>query len=961
VNLFDSYFVLTSFAVAHRPDLVYHPRSFLTFTHKMRRFFLSTSLVLLAAAVPQHAFSQGADTSDATDASTATADSSDLFLNAYMANEQGEKLESSGDTSKALEKYRYAASLLDQISHDDPKWQPIVIDYRKKRVSENITRLQGQMGAEPAAQPPAGPDAGAVPLEGDLPQKEGSPGPDLSENPPAEGQSHAPSTDTTLGGPGRSEIEELQDDLRDSRQKLKSMETEKEALAGRLDQALKQLDQTKVSDAEMKGELKQAQDAYQNSLSDHSQSTGGQKQYQQRIAQLEDALNDAAADREAADEQNADYARRATKARQATTLIAQQRDAANAHATDLESKFADASKLAAKLDAANKQIAAISKDRDTATQRADDLDKQLADTSKIAAKLADAQKQIAALKAGATATSGKTSEISGKLADARKQIEQITADRDSARAQVTTLTGKLADARSQIVSVKAQRDQIATQRDQALAELGKAREAEKRVDELLADNNTLTQKLATDDKIIKDFKSDSPDKDKQIAELRKEVGDTKALLASAQHEKDSVQSSLNDLQQQYDSTTAELTELKANNGVSSTEKKTLTDENGLLRNIVIRQLKAQALRDQTKRLVMEELSKLNVQSDTLLKRINYLGEPVVQLSNKEKALFKDPSIDLPDADDSKMEIVIAEPKQPTPAPAADTASSGVQALAASNAAPANSPAPEPESSAAPASSPAAQSPSALDAEPTPSATPTDLAKLTNPPSPESALPSRAPGLPSSAPASSPGGQPGPAASPGASPGVAGTPMVPPDLMDEAKDAKDAFEKEDYRGAEKIYEKMLTKAPTNVYILSNLGVVYFRNEKWQLAEESLKKAIAVAPEDTFSWCTLGIVYYQEKRYDDAINALTRALAINPKYAVAHNYLGITASQKGWQEAALKELETAIEYDPNYGDACFNLAVVYAMEQPPNKELARKYYKRATDLGAEPDPGLDQMLK
>jgi len=93
----------------------------------------------------------------------------------------------------------------------------------------------------------------------------------------------------------------------------------------------------------------------------------------------------------------------------------------------------------------------------------------------------------------------------------------------------------------------------------------------------------------------------------------------------------------------------------------------------------------------------------------------------------------------------------------------------------------------------------------------------------------------------------------------------------------------------------------------------------------------------------------------------INALTRALAINPRYAVAHNYLGITASQKGWQEAALKELETATQYDPNYGDAYFNLAVVYAMQQPPNKELARKNYKRATDLGAAPDPGLDDLLK
>ena len=90
-------------------------------------------------------------------------------------------------------------------------------------------------------------------------------------------------------------------------------------------------------------------------------------------------------------------------------------------------------------------------------------------------------------------------------------------------------------------------------------------------------------------------------------------------------------------------------------------------------------------------------------------------------------------------------------------------------------------------------------------------------------------------------------------------------------------------------------------------------------------------------------------------------MTKALAINPKNATAHNYLGITASQKGWQEAAQKELETATAIDPNYADAHFNLAVVFATQTPPNKEAARQHYKRAIELGAEPDAALEQMIK
>jgi tetratricopeptide (TPR) repeat protein len=155
----------------------------------------------------------------------------------------------------------------------------------------------------------------------------------------------------------------------------------------------------------------------------------------------------------------------------------------------------------------------------------------------------------------------------------------------------------------------------------------------------------------------------------------------------------------------------------------------------------------------------------------------------------------------------------------------------------------------------------------------------------------------------------------------------GSPMVPPDLMSDARSAKDAFEHSQYLDAQHIYEKMLTRAPGNVYILSNLGVVYFRNQKWKLAEESLKKAITVAPGDAFSYCSLGIVYYQEKRYDAAIDALNRA----------------------------------IDIDPNDRDACFNLAVIYAIQQPPAVNMVRKYYARAIVLGAEPDAAIEQILK
>ena len=187
------------------------------------------------------------------------------------------------------------------------------------------------------------------------------------------------------------------------------------------------------------------------------------------------------------------------------------------------------------------------------------------------------------------------------------------------------------------------------------------------------------------------------------------------------------------------------------------------------------------------------------------------------------------------------------------------------------------------------------------------------------------------------------------------------PAVPEELSVIAREAKSNFDHGKYRAAEKQYQEILTKSPNNLYSLSNLGVVYFRTGKLKAAELTLKKAVALAPKDEFSHTTLGIVYYRQSKFDDAVTELTKALGINPRSAAAHNYLGITASQKGWQEAAEKEMLDALAVNPDYADAHFNLAVVYATNEPPAKEQAKLHYKKATSLGAEPDPALEKLLR
>ena len=147
------------------------------------------------------------------------------------------------------------------------------------------------------------------------------------------------------------------------------------------------------------------------------------------------------------------------------------------------------------------------------------------------------------------------------------------------------------------------------------------------------------------------------------------------------------------------------------------------------------------------------------------------------------------------------------------------------------------------------------------------------------------------------------------------------PAWTPELRALAGKAQEHYEAGRFKEAEATYLQALKKAPANLHLLSNLGVVQFRAQNYKLAEATLKTALKAAPDDDFAHCTLGIVFYVQGKLDAAIDELTKALAINPKNATAHNYLGMVAAQKGWKEAAKKELETATALDPTLQDSDF----------------------------------------
>ena len=133
-----------------------------------------------------------------------------------------------------------------------------------------------------------------------------------------------------------------------------------------------------------------------------------------------------------------------------------------------------------------------------------------------------------------------------------------------------------------------------------------------------------------------------------------------------------------EISETVDDYTKQIQQFKTDKTASAEERKKMEDENKLLQGIVMRVLQEDANRSQRKKMVQKELDRLQVQSDVLLKQINFLTEPVVKLSSAERRLFKRPIIDVQDPNTivAIKTDTATEPAPGAPASAATLVASG---------------------------------------------------------------------------------------------------------------------------------------------------------------------------------------------------------------------------------------------------------------------------------------------
>ena len=393
-------------------------------------------------------------------------DPSEIFLKAYLSAQQGEKLERQDRLRSALAKYRFAGSLVEELRKSHAQWQPAVVEYRGRKISEAILRLQERITRQTNLNASASPlpDIAPVAPESDAWSE---PGPEALAPQPREAVTdHSRDSTTKVTTKNlRDKIAELQAALDKTRADLETARKEKEGVDirsketnSKLEQAQNDLDGAKKSEGQARDQLAELQ----QSAKSEGNSGNEQQQLRAEVAQLKGAVAAADQARVTAEKQRDETQTKLAEASNHLVTVEHERDEALSQlksAKESEQRFqslvAEKNDLQQKLAAAEEKVSKLSEaDPKTGEQLAEmerqmaQLQQQLTETQNrnhyLAARAAelDVELERAGTELQAAKLAGSNSEDSSQLARENQLLRNIVVrerQEEARRAEVRKL------------------------------------------------------------------------------------------------------------------------------------------------------------------------------------------------------------------------------------------------------------------------------------------------------------------------------------------------------------------------------------------------------------------------------------------------------------------------------------------------------------------------------------------
>jgi uncharacterized coiled-coil DUF342 family protein len=381
-------------------------------------------------------------------------DPSETFLKAYMTSQQGEKLEHENQFKTALAKYRFAGTLLEQLRKAHPDWQPAIVEYRGRKVSESILRVQDKAGTQESVAAPEQTAENVAAAPQNLPPaqvvKEAAAPPPAAPKPiPASTPNEVAIEQATRKL--RDRVDQLEAELQKSHTQMSAAENEKQSLTSRLDEtkskldkAQGDLDKAKTAEKQVRDQLNQAQASLKKTAAAGSNDSKAQEALKSEIAQLKKALVSAQQGRSAAEKERDDANTKVSSADQQRASAGKERDEANTRAAEADQKVASANKER------DDALAHLKGMKDT-EQRVEVL---VAENSDLKQKLDDAEKTVREISADKPKKEKELADVKKQIGDLQQQLAASQKQNQNYETTVAQLRSQLDDASKQLEQVK---------------------------------------------------------------------------------------------------------------------------------------------------------------------------------------------------------------------------------------------------------------------------------------------------------------------------------------------------------------------------------------------------------------------------------------------------------------------------------------------------------------------------
>ena len=325
-------------------------------------------------------------------AATQQDDPSEIFLKAYLSAQQGEKLERQDRFKTALAKYRFAGSLIEELRKSHAQWQPAVVEYRGRKISEAILRLQERITRQTQLNLSASPLPDIAPA---APESDAwsEPGPEaLAPQPSETASGRSRDTAKVAAKNLRDKVAELQAALDKTRGDLETARKEKDVVDTRLketnsklERAQNDLDEAKKSERQTRDQLTQIQESVKASQGLEGNSDKEQQQLRTEVAQLKGAVAEADQARVTAEKQRDETQTKFAEAYNHISALERERDDALSQlksAKESEQRFqslvAEKNDLQQKLATAEEKVRKLSEGDPKSTEKLAEMERQMA-------------------------------------------------------------------------------------------------------------------------------------------------------------------------------------------------------------------------------------------------------------------------------------------------------------------------------------------------------------------------------------------------------------------------------------------------------------------------------------------------------------------------------------------------------------------------------------------------------